>query len=44
MIFEANDTVLFIGNSITDYQRKRPCGEGLSTALAQDTLRIPHRF
>jgi len=29
MIFEKNDTVVFIGDSISDYDRKRPVGEGL---------------
>ncbi len=29
MIFEKNDTLLFIGDSISDYDRKRPVGEGL---------------
>lgn len=32
MIFEKNDTVLFIGDSISDYERKRPVGEGLFNA------------
>lgn len=29
MLFEKNDTILFIGDSISDYDRKRPVGEGL---------------
>ena len=29
MLFEKNDTVLFIGDSISDYSRKRPLGEGI---------------
>ena len=29
MILEKNDTLLFIGDSISDYDRKRPVGEGL---------------
>lgn len=33
MIFDANDTIVFIGDSITDYQRKRPRGEGLFNGL-----------
>lgn len=33
MLFEKNDTVLFIGDSISDYGRKRPVGEGLNDAL-----------
>ncbi len=28
MLFEKNDTVLFIGDSISDYERARPVGEG----------------
>ena len=29
MLLEKNDTLLFIGDSISDYERKRPIGEGL---------------
>ena len=32
MLFQRNDTVLFIGDSITDYNRARPVGEGLYNA------------
>ena len=32
MLFRKNDTVLFIGDSISDYERKRPVGEGLRNA------------
>ncbi len=32
MLFEKNDTVLFIGDSISDYERRRPVGEGLFNA------------
>ena len=32
MLFEKNDTVLFIGDSISDYDRARPVGEGLFNA------------
>jgi len=32
MLFEKNDTVLFIGDSISDYDRARPTGEGLFNA------------
>lgn len=32
MLFQKNDTVLFIGDSISDYERKRPVGEGLRNA------------
>ena len=33
MLLEKNDTLLFIGDSISDYERKRPVGEGLFNAL-----------
>ncbi len=32
MLFEKDDTVLFIGDSISDYERARPVGEGLFNA------------
>ena len=32
MLFEQNDTVLFIGDSISDYERTKPVGEGLGNA------------
>ncbi len=32
MLFEKNDTVLFIGDSISDYERAKPVGEGLFNA------------
>ncbi len=32
MLFQAHDTVLFIGDSISDYERARPVGEGLFNA------------
>ena len=32
MLFETGDTILFIGDSISDYERKRPVGEGLFNA------------
>ena len=32
MLFQKNDTVLFIGDSISDYERKRPVGKGLRNA------------
>ncbi len=32
MLFEKNDTVLFIGDSISDYERTKPVGEGLFNA------------
>lgn len=32
MIFEKNDKIVFIGDSISDYNRARPVGEGLNDA------------
>lgn len=32
MLLEKNDTLLFIGDSISDYERARPVGEGLFNA------------
>ena len=32
MIFEKNDKIVFIGDSISDYDRARPIGEGLNDA------------
>lgn len=32
MLLHENDTLLFIGDSISDYDRKRPVGEGLDNA------------
>ncbi len=32
MLFEEKDTVLFIGDSISDYERAKPVGEGLFNA------------
>jgi lysophospholipase L1-like esterase len=32
MLFEKKDTILFIGDSISDYNRTRPVGEGLANA------------
>ncbi len=32
MIFDKGDKIVFIGDSITDYERKRPVGEGLFNA------------
>ena len=33
MVFEKNDRILFMGDSISDYKRTRPLGEGLFDAL-----------
>lgn len=35
MLFEKGDKVLFIGDSISDYERARPVGEGLFEALGK---------
>lgn len=32
MLFDQNDKILFIGDSISDYERTRPVGEGLCNA------------
>jgi len=32
MLLQKNDKLLFIGDSISDYERKRPVGEGLFNA------------
>lgn len=32
MLFDQNDKILFIGDSISDYERTRPVGEGLFSA------------
>ena len=32
MLFQKNDTIVFIGDSISDYERKKPVGEGLFNA------------
>ena len=32
MLFEKGDTILFIGDSISDYERAKPVGEGLFNA------------
>lgn len=37
MIFEKNDRILFIGDSITDYERTRPVGEGCSNFIGWGT-------
>ena len=33
MIFEKNDRILFIGDSISDFGRTRPVGEGISNNI-----------
>ena len=38
MLFEQNQTVLFIGDSITDYERTRPVGEGLGNAWGRSYM------
>lgn len=37
MIFEKNDRIVFIGDSISDYGRARPLGEGHSNAIGWGT-------
>ena len=32
MLFQKNDNIVFIGDSISDYERKKPVGEGLFNA------------
>lgn len=39
MIFPANSKIVMIGDSITDANRARPCGEGLFDALGQGFVR-----
>ncbi|MDD3334299.1 MAG: SGNH/GDSL hydrolase family protein [Eubacteriales bacterium] len=38
MIFTKGDKLLFIGDSISDYERKRPIGEGLFNAWGQSYI------
>ena len=38
MLFEKNQTILFIGDSITDYERTRPVGEGLFNAWGRSYM------
>lgn len=40
MLFEKNDKLVFIGDSITDYDRARPVGEGLFGAIGQSYVGI----
>ena len=40
MLFEKNDKLVFIGDSITDYERARPVGEGLFGAIGQSYVGI----
>ena len=38
MLFEKNQIILFIGDSITDYERTRPVGEGLFNAWGRSYM------
>lgn len=40
MLFEKNDKLVFIGDSITDFDRARPVGEGLFGAIGQSYVGI----
>jgi lysophospholipase L1-like esterase len=42
MLFEKNDKLLMIGDSITDVQRKRPVGEGKDDALGKGYVSLVH--
>lgn len=44
MIFEKNDAVLFIGDSVTDMERTRPVGEGLNSFYGNGYVRTVHSF
>ena len=44
MIFEKNDAVLFIGDSVTDMERTRPIGEGLNSFYGTGYVRTIHSF
>ena len=38
MLFEQGQKILFIGDSITDYERQRPVGEGLVNAWGRSYM------
>ena len=38
MLFEKDQKILFIGDSITDYERQRPVGEGLGNAWGRSYM------
>ncbi|MDR1565870.1 MAG: GDSL-type esterase/lipase family protein [Treponema sp.] len=40
MLFNANQKILFIGDSITDFNRKRPVGEGLFEGIGRSYVAL----
>ncbi len=44
MIFENNDRVVFIGDSVTDMGRKYPMGEGLNEGVGNGFVRVVSNF
>ena len=42
MIFDQNDRIVFMGDSVTDFGRKRPIGEGLHDGVGTGYVRILH--
>ncbi|MBE5868047.1 MAG: GDSL family lipase [Lachnospiraceae bacterium] len=44
MLFEKNDRILFTGDSVTDFGRKRPVGEGLGEGVGPGYVRTVESF
>lgn len=44
MLFEKNDRIIFMGDSVTDCGRKRPVGEGLGEGVGVGYVRIIENF
>ena len=44
MIFDAKDRVLFIGDSVSDFGRARPVGEGLHDGVGTGFIRVISNF
>lgn len=44
MIFEKNDRILFTGDSVTDFGRRRPVGEGLGEGVGPGYVRTVESF
>lgn len=44
MIFQKNQTIVFIGDSVTDDDRARPVGEGLWEALGKGYVKLIDTF
>jgi lysophospholipase L1-like esterase len=44
MIFKSGQKLVMIGDSITDYERKRPVGEGLGEAIGHSYVAIVYAF